>query len=335
MLIDFKGYFNQMLKESPFLVVDVGARGGLKQEWSPLKGCLKAIGFEPDAKEYERLKQNVENVDVSYYNLALYSHKSGIPFYVTKAEGLSSIFSPNFDFLKQFHSSNITGYDLQKKIKLDADALDNIVPLEKRMQVDFVKIDVEGGAFEVLQGAKHMLSEGTVVGLRIESEFNEKYKGQHLFSDVDVFLREFGYELSRITPCSWKRKQGLKTGGGVGQLIHGEFTYFMSVPLFFDKIRKNDQFAFCKLVKYIIFASMYGQFDLAYQLAAQGQEFGILDRSSKQVVLNALKPSQGFIFRIPKLQNRGFLREAVYHLFMLVIGIWLKKKGSFRSLIKL
>ena len=335
MLINFKGYFNQMLKESPFLVVDVGARGGLKQEWSPLKGCLKAIGFEPDAKEYERLKQNVENVDVSYYNLALYSHKSGIPFYVTKAEGLSSIFSPNFDFLKQFHSSNITGYDLQKKIKLDADALDNIVPLEKRMQVDFVKIDVEGGAFEVLQGAKHMLSEGTVVGLRIESEFNEKYKGQHLFSDVDVFLREFGYELSRITPCSWKRKQGLRTGGGEGQLVHGEFIYFMSVPLFFDRIRKDDQFALCKLVKYIIFASMYGQFDLAYQLAAQGQEFGILDSLSGQVILEALKPSQGFIVRIPKLRNRGFLQEAFYHLFMLAIGIWLKRKGSFRCLIRL
>ena len=47
-------------------------------------------------------KQNVENVDVSYYNLALYSHKSEIPFYVTKAEGLSSVFSPNFNFLKQF-----------------------------------------------------------------------------------------------------------------------------------------------------------------------------------------------------------------------------------------
>ena len=80
---------------------------------------------------------------------------------------------------------------------------------------------------------------------------------------------------------------------------------------------------------------MYGQFDLAYQLAAQGQEFGILDRSSKEVVLNALKPSQGFIFRIPKLQNRGFLREAVYHLFMLVIGIWLKRTDSFRYIIRL
>ena len=87
-----------MLKKSPFLVVDVGARGGLKQEWSPLKGCLKAIGFEPDAKECGRLKQNVENTDVSYYSFALYSHKSEIPFYVTKDEGLSSIFSPNFDF---------------------------------------------------------------------------------------------------------------------------------------------------------------------------------------------------------------------------------------------
>ena len=47
--------FEPEYQRRPLVLVDVGARGGLKSNWAAAKRHLRIFGFEPDKQEFERL----------------------------------------------------------------------------------------------------------------------------------------------------------------------------------------------------------------------------------------------------------------------------------------
>jgi hypothetical protein len=47
---------NNLLANNPLWLVDIGASGGIDPRWKNFTSSLKAILFEPDTREYERLK---------------------------------------------------------------------------------------------------------------------------------------------------------------------------------------------------------------------------------------------------------------------------------------
>lgn len=311
------------------MIVDAGARGGLKKEWLQLRPFLKCIGFEPDPKEFVRLKAESEKEQSLFYrSSALWDSKKEIILHITKQAGFSSVYFPNEKFLKHFGPLNTQGYDLQENIALSAERLDELLSAGERQAIDFIKVDVEGAAYEILKGAEKNLAEDTVVGLRVEAEFNPKYNGQHLFSDVDQFLRNFGYELFDAKTCRWKRKAGLKTGGIEGQLVHGDFIYLMESERFFEKIsRFTQEERTAKTLKFIILACLYGVYDLAFELTEEGFRREVFGAEDFWALKKELLKSQGVLMRIPKLQGRGTGGKLVYHLWMLTVGVWLEKAG--------
>jgi hypothetical protein len=63
-------------------------------------------------------------------------------------------------------------------------------------RVDGLKLDVQGAELAVLRGAGELLEQVRVVDLEVE--FNPIYRGQPLFAEIDVFLRERGFALWRL-----------------------------------------------------------------------------------------------------------------------------------------
>lgn len=57
---------------------------------------------------------------------------------------------------------------------------------------EFLKVDTQGSEFEILKGAKKVLTENTIA-LVCEVSFFEIYQGQKLFSDVEAYLRSLGF----------------------------------------------------------------------------------------------------------------------------------------------
>ena len=319
------------------MVVDAGARGGLKKEWLALHPYLQCIGFEPDPAEYERLRQTAANASqISYRQSGLWDSRQELSLHLTEKEGLSSVYFPNEKFLKHFGPLNIQGYGVQRKVPMEVARLDEVLSGSEARAVDFIKIDVEGAALEILRGAEGVFKEGTVTGLRIEAEFNPKYSGQHLFSEVDEWLRPFDYQLFDFKTCRWKRKTGFQTGGTSGQPVHGDFIYFMDFDAFFRKIeRLSIKERSSKTTKFLIFLCLYGIYDAALELIDEASKREILSREEAEGLKNDLGKTQSFLMRIPKLQGRSLASDWFYHFLMLAGGLWLERKGFWKPEVEL
>lgn len=233
--------------ESPLTLVDVGSMGGLEPDWAWLKeeGLIKSVGFEPDEREFAKLRSDERTV---FHPCAL-SAVSGrsLELHVAREPGKTSLFSPNMDLLRRFPRPE--RFETVRSVILPAErvrTLDEIVPT-----ADFLKLDTQGSELSILQGGE-MLLKG-VLGLKVEVEFLELYRGQPLFADVDSFLRARGFELADLRRVYWKRAE-FTAFPGKGQLVFGDALYFKSV----DAVMEKNQ-----ALKFAAVCLLYGMRDLA------------------------------------------------------------------------
>ena len=48
--------------KTKYILVDIGARGGLSKQWNNLGDYVYAVGFEPDKEEYRKLKKSNRSI---------------------------------------------------------------------------------------------------------------------------------------------------------------------------------------------------------------------------------------------------------------------------------
>ncbi len=102
--------------------------------------------------------------------------------------------------------------------------LDDVLP---DAEIDMLKIDVQGSELSVMQGAPRLLPTALVV--ETEVEFVQLYAQQPLFADIDIYLRQRGFQFHMLknagqfyyTPIR-DPKQPLI---GVNQLVYADAVY--------------------------------------------------------------------------------------------------------------
>lgn len=134
--------------------------------------------FEPNDRLLTYTMVKFDYLDnVMYYNKAFSNEVYEVDFqyFTDNHNGLSNIISnERWDYLKP------------KKRKLKTSVLDH---LKLSHEVDFIKIDVEGAEFLVLQGAEKMLKKKRVKFIQIE-------KSEHYdFTPVPEFVRQYDYDV--------------------------------------------------------------------------------------------------------------------------------------------
>jgi Methyltransferase FkbM domain len=100
--------------------------------------------------------------------------------------------------------------------------------------IDFVKVDTDGHDFEVLRGCDRILSEGRVLGVAVEAQFQGPVSvGSGVFSDVDSFLRYRGFSLFDLEVYRYSRAAlpapfvyDLPAQTTNGQVFLGDAIYF-------------------------------------------------------------------------------------------------------------
>ena len=309
--------FADLYRQHPLVLVDVGARGGLKSNWSRAQRHLRLLGFEPDEREFNRLVASTRAADSSnaYFNTALHNRRGALRLNVARDRGLSSIFEPNREFLDAFpDASRFDTVDVQQ---VEADSLDDQLRTRQITDVDFVKVDTQGSELLVLQGASTALT-SSVVGVEVEVEFSPIYRDQPLFADVDTFLRGLGFLLFDLRPCYWKRAAGRSLGGPRGQVIWADALYLKSLPALraglaplTPELRKS------KVLRAISISLLYGYSDYALEILRVASD--VFDADERGAIERHLRESGGPAGVLSDFPGRRHLAAAFHRLWKLCL----------------
>lgn len=187
---------SQLFPELPDIkVVDIGA--------SPIDGdppyqALRAadkmdlVAFEPDDKQFEAL-QALKLPRTQAVKAAIGDGTEGI-LNICKSPGMTSLLEPDHDVLSHFHGFSGWGTVLARRPMMTR-RLDDIDEVEN---THYLKLDVQGGEFPILQHGTETLKSCLVV--HTEVQFVPFYKSQPLFAELDQALRAAGFWLHRFLP---------------------------------------------------------------------------------------------------------------------------------------
>lgn len=304
--------FRDCFKQSPIHLIDVGASGGLQKHWRKFEQYLKVILFEPDKRSYEQLALRNPKRNI-LINSALHRNKGILDFCLTVKPEVSSIYSPNEVFLKQF--PEVERFKVCQTLRMKVDSLDNLLIARNIKDIDFIKLDVQGSELAILEGAEETLKD--VLGLEIEVEFAEVYRNQPLFSDIDEFMRDRGFQLFDLKPYYWKRACGKNYGGFKGQLIFADSLYFPKLESLKNMIQRihSEQEKKAKILKAVAIVMLYGYVDYALAIFKQEQE--IFSQDEIDILQNDLNKSIGKWGRIPHFPGKGKLAKIILFLYNL------------------
>lgn len=197
--------------------VDIGCHKGemldLMLKFSP-NG--KHFAFEPIPDMYEKL--NVKyNGNCEVFQLALSDKKGETTFnYVKNAPAYSGIKKRKYAVKEP----------QIEELRVKVDLLDNVLPND--LKIDFIKIDVEGGEFGVLKGAKEILKQSKPIvvfefGLGA-SEFYGTKPG-----DLFDFIESCGLKISLLN--TWlKEGNPLEKEEFIATYLENKEYYFIAHP---------------------------------------------------------------------------------------------------------
>lgn len=159
------------------IVVDIGAHMGRYTIPSAKSVGVsgKVIAVEAHPYNFGILQHNLKLnklTNVSALNSAVYSKKANLKLYL-----------PDEDLGYTMHHSVMTNYlstkynnEIERKyIEVEADTLDNLLKSSGITTVNWIKIDVEGAEYEVLKGAREILSTNKPISILVEVHGKETY----------------------------------------------------------------------------------------------------------------------------------------------------------------
>jgi FkbM family methyltransferase len=193
--------FDMLGRACPRLdIVDVGAMwlGSEALAYRALlKGDTHVLGFEPAQEECDKL--NAMRMRNHTYLPCFIGDGSERTFHICNRAETSSLYEPNTPLLSRF-TDIVEVATLERTTPVATRRLDDI---EELTRMDLLKVDVQGGELDVLKGGERLLRSCVVV--QTEVEFVPMYKGQPLFGDIDVYMREQGFLLHSLGPTMFAR----------------------------------------------------------------------------------------------------------------------------------
>jgi len=238
---------SQLPNKGEITIGDIGAAGEIAPRWKPFSKNLNYIGFEPDKRSIETITN--KKADFKSYQIlpyALSDSKKTLSFHLCKDPEKSSLYEPNSEILDKF--PDLKRFDVVETATLDCVSLDSL----NLPKIEFLKIDIQGAENDVLKGASSMLN--SVLGLDVEVEFIELYKGQPLFGDICKTLSKNGFDfIDFVSLYRWERSEH----NAHGQCVFGD-GLFLKSP---EALLKSDV-DINTWATYITILMIYKRFDL-------------------------------------------------------------------------
>lgn len=260
------------LLKAPLGFIDIGARGGTHEIVHAIAEYTSVICFEADKQECERLQKHPEVSrpwhDIKIIPTALSNRRGDSHLYLLSTDTNHSLYPPNTGFTERY---NMEKWVTVGKTSLQTNTLDNILFSNtfshNAHTGELIKLDTQGTEYEILQGAEKTLAENTVAILT-EVSFSELYKGQKLFSEIEILLREQGFtfygfagNIIHNRSCKLLDKKHHTTAE---RAIFADAVFFkdpLSGTTFHQTLSSRQQYSL------FICALLFGYFDFALELA--------------------------------------------------------------------
>jgi len=187
------------------VMMDVGARGGLDEDFLAAAWATKAVGFEPDAAECQRLNSRPAYPwrEAKYLPTAIGKEFGSGTLQIPRNPVGASLLHHNEAMVPIFGHPEL--HQIQNSVPVSTTTLDHAMRKLELVTVDYLKVDVEGAELDVLSGAKQALC--TASAIKVECSFLEQRKGQPLIWEVGDTLGKSGYVCAEVRDIHyWRRR---------------------------------------------------------------------------------------------------------------------------------
>ena len=266
------------LIHTKIVILDIGAAGGVMDEWQPINTISKFYGFEPRTNEANRLNSQSPN-NQKYFPYALSNKKVEKIFYNCVSSAASGFYPDNEDFSMRF-SDNLN-YQVKNTFKINCTSLDEMMHEFNQDNIDLIKLDTEGSELEILEGSKKCLDQAFAILTEVHFSKHQKTNGQY-FSKIDKFLQDQNFFLYDLNQTRFTKKTlpvgkifnlGNFSFAGDYQKAYGmvkmaDALYFRD-PIFDfqkDKAKAEKYWDNEKILKLIIILDLYNYHDSAIEI---------------------------------------------------------------------
>jgi FkbM family methyltransferase len=252
-----KSILSEYMGGEKLVLFDIGARYGVHSRWNKIADFLTVYAFEPDQNECDQINAAAKSLPYQLECLPYAlgdSNQAVVPLYLCKDVACSSLYYPNLELVNQFNFG--PSMAVTDEVEVSVHKLEDICQ-QRNLQADIIKVDTQGYELSILQGAGSLLDKVKLI--EVEVEFNEQYKDQPLFSNVDLFMRSRGFSLLGLRRSCWRRKvdpEKLHTPFG-GQIMHGDAIYY-NEKLLQDAV---NPLTITEMIKLCVLFSVYRQDD--------------------------------------------------------------------------
>jgi len=210
----FAGLVAQSLGDARFHLLDVGCSGGIDSRWRVFGPRLKALAIDASAAECARL-QKAETASGVEYVAAFVAGDASKKIDPTRPQASDLILAVR-DRLSVMRTlalreARLNKAEIEDKLKHNAWEKTQLADATKPIVVpdllatrswnglDYLKIDIDGSDWEVLQSFAGKFAGLGVLGVQLEVNFvGTGSASEHSFHNTDRFMRAQGYELFRL-----------------------------------------------------------------------------------------------------------------------------------------
>lgn len=182
------------LSQEKLIIFDIGAQYGQTAfEYIQRFNTSTIYSFEPFNESFIVLNKNVkENANIKIFNLA-FGDSIGI-----EKLNCNSFSATNSILETDDRGSSTWGNNLLETIdttEISITTIDDFVEKKQISAIDILKIDVQGYEFNVIQGAKNLISNNGIRVIYLEVIILPTYKKQKYLDELLSLLRSFNFIL--------------------------------------------------------------------------------------------------------------------------------------------
>ncbi len=199
------------LETERFSLLDIGCGGGIDPRWRAFEPHLRAIAIDASETECARLREAERNPDVEYVAAFVYDLSTGLN------EGYPSVLIArmcermSFSRSHEIRKPRLAQATLKEKLRHNAWASTQLADRNRPVgmqdllasrgwnDLDYLKIDIDGADFDVLQTFGGRFEDLGVLAVQMEVNFvGTDAANDHTFHNTDRFMRRQGFELFRL-----------------------------------------------------------------------------------------------------------------------------------------